>query len=197
MRRFIPYLITAIVFSTLAFGAGQVLGMKQKSVDSAAFIMSGRLAVNEKDLRNMVAAKNLTVYWLGPEAGAKYLLDTSLADGISLRVIYASASTGSTAASETYYEVGTFASPDAFALTQKLDCNPMEWVLLIQMAMLFTMIHEIRKMFMSGLKALTCKSKYSTPGQSGLLLLPWCKVVFKRLVNSASNQCNESIQSGT
>ncbi|MEK6648900.1 MAG: hypothetical protein AABY37_06265 [Actinomycetota bacterium] len=124
MRRFIPYLITAIVFSTLAFGAGQVLGMKQKSVDSAAFIMSGRLAVNEKDLRNMVAAKNLTVYWLGPEAGAKYLLDTSLADGISLRVIYASASTGSTAASETYYEVGTFASPDAFALTQKAGLQP-------------------------------------------------------------------------
>ncbi len=124
MRRFALYLITAVVFSTLAFGVGHVLGMKQKQADTILLILHGRLAVNEEELRALVAAKGLTVYWLGPEAGAKYLLNTSIASGISLRVIYSSAGAESTGAGETYYEIGTFVAPDAFALTQKAGSQP-------------------------------------------------------------------------
>ena len=122
MRRFIPYLITSILFSTLAYGAGHVLGLHQKAVDSAPLALSGRLAVDEKELRTLVVAKGLSVYWLGPQVGAKYLLNTSLASGISLRYIFPS--TSSAGASETYFEIGTFVSPDAFALTQKAGLQP-------------------------------------------------------------------------
>jgi len=122
MRRFIPYLITSIVFSTLAYGAGHVLGLKQKEAVNIPLMMSGRLAVNEKELRTLVVAKGLTVYWLGPEVGAKYLLNTSLATGISLRYILPDISSAGT--SETYFEIGTFVSPDAFALTQKAGLQP-------------------------------------------------------------------------
>lgn len=122
MRRFIPYLVTAIVFSTLAYGAGQVLGTKHKAAVNIPLMMGGHLAIDEKDLRALVVAKDLTVYWLGPEVGAKYLLNTSLVDGISLRVI--STGTNSAGASEMYYEVGIWDEPDAFALTQKAALQP-------------------------------------------------------------------------
>lgn len=125
MRGFIPYLITAIVFSASAFGAGYVFHARQHSADNAALILHGGLAVNEKDLRNLVVAKGLTVYWLGPKVGAKYILNTSLASGISLRCVYSSASAGSSGTpGETYYEIGTFTSPDAFTLTQKAWLQP-------------------------------------------------------------------------
>ena len=122
MRRFIPYLVTSILFSTLAYGAGQVLGSHQKAVDSTPLMMSGRLAVNEEELRTLVVAKGLTVYWLGPEVGAKYLLNTSIAGGISLRYIFPGTSSAGT--SETYFEIGTFVSPNAFTLTQNAGLQP-------------------------------------------------------------------------
>ena len=117
IRHFIPYLLVAIVFLILTFGAGRILGLEQKRVDHVSLILHGGLVVNEKELRNMVVAKDLTVYWLGPQVGAKYLLNTSLTSGISLRVI--SPGIGSTGTDETYYEIGTFVSPDAFAMTKK------------------------------------------------------------------------------
>lgn len=121
VKRFLPYLITALIFSGLTFGAENFLHSKQKSVDNMTLILHGGQTIDEKQLRTLVVARGLNVYWLGSKPGMKYLINTSNASGISLRCI--SPTTGS-GTSEVYYDVGTFVSQNAFSLTQKAAQQP-------------------------------------------------------------------------
>jgi hypothetical protein len=122
LRRFTPHLIFAIVFSGLTFSAQHLFDAKQKRDGNTAVILHGRFAIDERDLRSLIVDKGLTVYWVGPKVGAKYLLDISNANGISLR--YISNSTGTNGTSQTYYEVGTFVSQNAFSLIQRAALQP-------------------------------------------------------------------------
>ncbi|HEX7405952.1 MAG TPA: hypothetical protein VF307_08535 [Candidatus Nanopelagicaceae bacterium] len=115
-KRLIPYVITAVIFSGLTLGAEYFLHSKQISIDNATLILHGGQTIDEKELRSLVVARGLNVYWLGSKPGMKYLINTSQANGISLRCIYPAASSGT---AEPYYDVGTFVSQNAFALTQK------------------------------------------------------------------------------
>jgi hypothetical protein len=121
MKRLIPYVITAVVFSGITLGAENVLHSKQKVIDNTTLILHGGQTINEKELRSLVVARGLTVYWLGSRPGMKYLLNTSQPSGISLRCIFVTPSSGT---SEPYYDVGTFISQNAFALTQKAAQQP-------------------------------------------------------------------------
>jgi hypothetical protein len=123
-KRFIPYVVTAIIFSSLTLGAEYIFHGQQNSVDNTALILHGGQTIHEKQLRNLVVSKGLTVYWLGSKPGMKYLLNTSQPSGISLRVISPAASSASGTTGDTYYEVGTFVSQNAFALTQKAARQP-------------------------------------------------------------------------
>jgi hypothetical protein len=120
-KRLIPYVITAVVFSGLTLGAEYMLHSRQISAANATLILHGGQTIGEKELRSLVVSRGLNVYWLGSKPGMKYLINTSQASGISLRCIYPATSPSG---SESYYDVGTFISQDAFALTQKAAQQP-------------------------------------------------------------------------
>ncbi len=120
-KALIPYIITALVFSGLTLGVEYLVHSKANSADNIALILHGGQTINEKQLRAIVLERGLNVYWLGSKPGMKYLINTSQADGISLRCISPTTSAGT---AEPYYDVGTFVSRNAFALTQKAALQP-------------------------------------------------------------------------
>lgn len=121
-RRLIPYLVTALIFSTVSFGAEYYFNSKRSASEEVLLVLHGGKAVDAKELRNVVVANHLTVYWVGPENGAKYVLNAAVLSSISLRYLPAGSSLTDTTA--TYREVGTFTSPNAFAVTQKAGTLP-------------------------------------------------------------------------
>lgn len=116
-RRLVPYVVTALIFSTVSFGAEYYFNSKRSASEEVLLVLHGGKAVDAVQLRNVVVANHLTVYWVGPEKGAKYVLNAAVLSSISLRYLPAGASLTDTTA--TYREVGTFTSPNAFAVTQK------------------------------------------------------------------------------
>lgn len=116
-RRLVPYVVTALIFSTVSFGAEYYFNSKRSASEEVLLVLHGGKAVDALQLRNVVVANHLTVYWVGPEKGAKYVLNAAVLSSISLRYLPAGASLTDTTA--TYREVGTFTSPNAFAVTQK------------------------------------------------------------------------------
>ena len=116
-RRLIPYIVTALIFSTVSFGAEYYFNTKKSSSEEILLVLHGGKAVDAAELRNVVVANHLTVYWVGPEKGAKYVLNAAVLSSISLRYLPAGSSLSDTTA--TYREVATFTSPNAFAVTKK------------------------------------------------------------------------------
>lgn len=116
-RRLAPYVVTALIFSTVSFGAEYYFNSKRSASEEVLLVLHGGKAVDAVQLRDVVVANHLTVYWVGPEKGAKYVLNAAVLSSISLRYLPAGASLTDTTA--TYREVGTFTSPKAFAVTQK------------------------------------------------------------------------------
>lgn len=116
-RRLVPYVVTALIFSTVSFGAEYYFNSKRSASEEVLLVLHGGKAVDAKELRNVVVANHLTVYWVGPEKNAKYVLNAAVLSSISLRYLPAGSSLTDTTA--TYREVGTFTSPNAFAVTQK------------------------------------------------------------------------------
>jgi len=121
-RRLVPYVVTALVFSTVSFGAEYYFNTKRAASEEILLVLHGGKAVDAKELRKVVLANHLTVYWVGPENNAKYVLNAAVLSSISLRYLPASAALTDTTV--TYREVGTFTSPNAFAVTQKAGALP-------------------------------------------------------------------------
>lgn len=121
-RRLVPYLVTALIFSTVSFGAEYYFNAKRSASEEVLLVLHGGKAVDEKELKSVVAANHLTVYWVGPEKGAKYVLNAAVLSSISLRYLPQGSSLSD--ATATYREVGTFTSPNAFAVTQKAGTLP-------------------------------------------------------------------------
>lgn len=116
-RRLVPYVVTALIFSTVSFGAEYYFNSKRSASEEVLLVLHGGKAVDANELRNVVVANHLTVYWVGPEKNAKYVLNAAVLSSISLRYLPAGSSLTDTTA--TYREVGTFTSPNAFAVTEK------------------------------------------------------------------------------
>lgn len=116
-RRLVPYVVTALIFSTVSFGAEYYFNSKRSASEEVLLVLHGGKAVDATELRNVVVANHLTVYWVGPEENAKYVLNAAVLSSISLRYFPAGSSLTDTTA--TYREIGTFASPNAFEITQK------------------------------------------------------------------------------
>lgn len=121
-RRLVPYVVTALIFSTVSFGAEYYFNTKRSASEEVLLVLHGGKAVDAKELRDVVLANHLTVYWVGPEKNAKYVLNAAVLSSISLRYLPATASLTDTTA--TYREVGTFTSPNAFEVTQKAGALP-------------------------------------------------------------------------
>lgn len=121
-RRLVPYVVTALIFSTVSFGAEYYFNTKRSASEEVLLVLHGGKAVGAKELRDVVLANHLTVYWVGPEKNAKYVLNAAVLSSISLRYLPVTASLTDTTA--TYREVGTFTSPNAFEVTQKAGTLP-------------------------------------------------------------------------
>lgn len=121
-RRLVPYVVTALIFSTVSFGAEYYFNSKRSASEEVLLVLHGGKAVDANELRDVVIANHLTVYWVGPEKNAKYVLNAAVLSSISLRYLPAGSSLTDTSA--TYREVGTFTSPNAFAVTQKAGTLP-------------------------------------------------------------------------
>lgn len=121
-RRLVPYVVTALIFSTVSFGAEYYFNSKRSASEEVLLVLHGGKAVDAKELRDVVLANHLTVYWVGPEKNAKYVLNAAVLSSISLRYLPLTSSLTDTTA--TYREVGTFTSPNAFAVTQKAGTLP-------------------------------------------------------------------------
>jgi len=111
-------LVIAIVAAVvLSVGASVLIASNhQKKVDQLLMV-NGFLSMDEKQLREVVIAKGLTVYWAGPQNGGRYVLNASNPLQISLQ--YLPRGKGITDAGGVYRALETFVQKDAFAVVQK------------------------------------------------------------------------------
>ncbi len=121
-RRLVPYIVTAVLFSTISFGAEYYFNAKRNASEEVLLILHGGKAVDAQELRHVVRSNHLDVYWVGPEKGAMYVLNAAVLTSISLRYIPAGALVND--AQVSYREVGTFVSANAFTVTQKAGSLP-------------------------------------------------------------------------
>ena len=101
----------------ISFSVTFVINQKQRAKEEVLLVFHGGKAVDEAELRKVITTKKLTVYWVGPEKGMKYVLNAAVNSSISLRYLPVGATLGDNKVS--YREVGTFASPNAFKVTQQ------------------------------------------------------------------------------
>lgn len=117
LRAVIPYLVTALIFSSISFSATFVINQKQRAKEEVLLVIHGGKAVDEAELRKVVTSQKLNVYWVGPEKGMKYVLNAAVTSSISLRYLPEGASLGDNKVN--FREIGTFVSPNAFKTTQQ------------------------------------------------------------------------------
>ncbi len=115
LRRFIPILITAIFFSSLTFGVVKYLEPPRLDLKFALLATNGKIALSEGELRQVVAGEGLTVYWVGPQEGALYALNS--VSSAQNYVRYLPNGKGLADTSANYRVIGTYETKDAFAVT--------------------------------------------------------------------------------
>lgn len=117
-----PRLIALILAVIVLVGGGFYLFSNSKSSDEAK--VQGKVALTAQELRDVVLTKKLTVYWAGPQVGAKYAL-TSTGIGTAY-VRYLPAGVGLNDSKTPLRAVGTYTQKNAFAVSQatgKTDGN--------------------------------------------------------------------------
>ncbi len=105
--------LTWIVIAILLVG-GFFFVKNQRSGNDLAKIQ-GKVALSASDLRNVVLAKKLTVYWAGPQEGAKYTL-IATTPGVAF-VRYLPGGVGLNDTKTLFRAIGTYAQKNAFAVS--------------------------------------------------------------------------------
>ena len=93
-------------------GAGAYFYLSHKSNSTNVAQMQGKVALTEQDLKAVVAANHLTVYWAGPLAGAKYSLIATNPNLIYLKYLPGGVGINDTATP--FRTVGTYFKKNAF-----------------------------------------------------------------------------------
>jgi hypothetical protein len=88
----------------------------QNSIDKT-LSLNGLLALDAKQLRELVVANGLNVYWVGPEKNGRYLINASNPLQISIRYLPKNQDISSTRA--TYRDIETFVQRNAFTVIQE------------------------------------------------------------------------------
>ena len=97
------------------FGVGGYLLISNSNKDGDLAKIQGKVALSEQELRDVVAAKELTVYWAGPQTGAKYTL-IATTPGISY-VRYLPGGVGLDDTKTLFRAIGTYAQKDAYSVS--------------------------------------------------------------------------------
>lgn len=121
LYRLTPFVIAVICIAVFCIAAITVVVIKYTSpqhlgVQFALKAADGKVALTERQLRDVVVGEGLTVYWLGPEDGALYTLISVNANQIYVR--YLPGGQGLNDAGANFRVIGTYASKDAFTITQ-------------------------------------------------------------------------------
>jgi hypothetical protein len=110
-----------VVFLVAGFILGGFyFGTHYKKVSDAQK-MQGAVALSERDLRNVIVAQHLTVYWTGPVAGNKYSLFVPKA-GVAV-VRYLPGGQGLLDTAPKYRLVATYSQKNAFSVTQSAGAS--------------------------------------------------------------------------
>ncbi|MFZ2228446.1 MAG: hypothetical protein WA090_06600 [Candidatus Nanopelagicaceae bacterium] len=97
------------------FGVGGYLLISNSNKDGDLAKIQGKVALSEQELRDVVATKKLTVYWAGPQTGAKYTL-IATTPGISY-VRYLPGGVGLDDTKTLFRAIGTYAQKDAYSVS--------------------------------------------------------------------------------
>lgn len=112
----------ALVILLLAVGAYLFIAHAKNGAVSGK--IQGKVALSEQELRDVIAAKKLTVYWAGPQNGAKYTL-IATTPGIAY-VRYLPGGVGLNDTKTLFRAIGTYAQKNAFSVSEnagKADGN--------------------------------------------------------------------------
>ena len=101
-----------MVSAALAVLGADVYGAHKSAGLQNGLRLAGLSQMTEAELRDVVISKHLTVYWLGPESGASYLLNAMDPLAISLTIVTSSSLVKETRAS--YPQIGTYVQKNAF-----------------------------------------------------------------------------------
>lgn len=113
-RKRSPRLVALILAVIVLVGGGYFLITNSNSSDDTK--TQGKVALSAQELRDIVIAKKLTVYWAGPQEGAQYAL-TSTGTGIAY-VRYLPSGVGLNDTKTAVRAIGTYTQKDAFAVNQ-------------------------------------------------------------------------------
>lgn len=105
--------LIAILVAILVVG-GFAFVRHQRSGNDIAKIQ-GKVALSAQELRDVVVAKHITAYWVGPQDGAKYTLIAST-PGVAF-VRYLPGGVGLTDTKTLFRAIGTYTQKNAFAVS--------------------------------------------------------------------------------
>lgn len=105
--------IVAIVVVALGVGGYLLISNANNGGDLAK--IEGKVALSAQELQDVVAAKKLTVYWAGPQTGAKYTL-IATTPGIAY-VRYLPGGVGLNDTKTLFRAIGTYVQKNAYAVS--------------------------------------------------------------------------------
>lgn len=105
--------VVAIVIVILGVGGYLLISNSKNDGDLAK--IQGKVALSEQELIDVVAAKKLTVYWAGPQTGAKYTL-IATTPGISY-VRYLPGGVGLDDTKTLFRAIGTYIQKNAYSVS--------------------------------------------------------------------------------
>ena len=109
-----PRLVALVLAIVVLLGGGFLLVSNSKSADDEK--VQGKVALSAQELRDVVIAKKLTVFWAGPQSGAKYAL-TSTGTGVAY-VRYLPGGVGINDTKTAFRAVGTYTQKNAFNVSK-------------------------------------------------------------------------------
>jgi len=112
--------VVFIVIIALAAGGYFYISHANKTADISQ--LQGRVPLSQTELRNLVIANHLTVYWAGPMDGAKYTL-TANTSGIAY-LKYLPGGVGLNDTKTLFRVIGTYTQKKAFAVAQNTGAAP-------------------------------------------------------------------------
>ena len=115
-RRIALYILALVIVAAAAGGIVKYESPKHFDLKFALQAMNGKVALTASQLRDVVVGEGLTVYWLGPEDGALYALNSVTQTQAYVR--YLPGGAGLNDAGANFRVVGTYEAKDAFLITQ-------------------------------------------------------------------------------
>jgi hypothetical protein len=121
-RLITPFVITALAASVLTFFVVKNTQPQHFGLKFVLTAATGKVALTQKQLRDVVVGEGLVVYWLGPEDGARYTLISVNVHQNYVR--YLPGGQGLNDLGANFRVVGTYKTKNAFKITQSEANSP-------------------------------------------------------------------------